>query len=116
MPLTLKKDVCRGARQRVQGTFTGHNGTVAKVSTPLKVAGCPPVVTLRRRGHRLSVRITAGRDGAAIRSATLTAPGAKRRAVKTRQTITLKRLPGKKAFRVVVKDKAKQSWTLKVKA
>lgn len=116
MPLTLKKDVCRGARQRVQGTFTGHNGTIAKVSTPLKVAGCPPVVTFKRRGHRLTVRITAGRDGAAIKSATLTAPGAKRRSVKTKQTITLRRLPGKKAFRVVVKDTAKQSWTLKMKA
>ena len=31
------------------------------------------------------------------------------------QTLTLKKLPGKKTFRLVVKDKAKQSWTLKVK-
>jgi hypothetical protein len=115
MPLTLKKDPCRGARQQVQGTFTGHNGRVANVSAPLKVVGCPPVVTLTRRGHRLTVRIKAGRDAAAIKSATLKAPGAKRRPVKATQTIRLKKLPGKKAFRVVVKDAAKQSWTLKVR-
>jgi hypothetical protein len=115
-PLLLARNVCTGPRQSVRGQFTGHNGAVAKVTAPLKVAGCPPVVTFKRRGHRLTVRITAGRDGAAIKSATLTAPGAKRRSVKTKQTITLRRLPGKKAFRVVVKDTAKQSWTLKVKA
>jgi hypothetical protein len=115
MPLTIRKDLCRGARQKVQGAFTGHNGTVANVSAPLKVDGCPPVVTLKRRGHRLTVRIQAGRDAPAFKSATLTVPGAKQRSVKARQTITLKRLPGKKAIRVVVKDKAKASWTFKVK-
>jgi hypothetical protein len=61
------------------------------------------------------VRITRGRDAAAIKSATITPPAAKRRSVKTKQTITLKRLPGGKTFRVVVKDKAKQSWTLKLR-
>jgi hypothetical protein len=79
MPLTLRRDVCTGPRQKVLGTFTAHSGKVANVSTPLKVAGCPPVVALTRRGHRLTVRITAGRDAAAIKSATLTPPGAKRR-------------------------------------
>jgi hypothetical protein len=116
MPLTIRKDLCHGSRQKVQGAFTGHNGRVANVSARLKISGCPPVVTLKRRGHRLTVRIKAGRDGAAIRSAKITPPHGKRRSVKTRQTIKLKRLPGKKRFRVVVKDKAKQSWTLKVRA
>jgi hypothetical protein len=115
MPLVIKKDVCRGARQKVQGTFTGHNGAVVKVSAPLKVEGCAPVVTLKRRGHRLTVRIKAGRDAPAVRSATLKAPGTKRRKVKTRQTITLRKLPGKQKVRVVVKDKAKQTWSFKVK-
>jgi hypothetical protein len=116
MPLTIRKDLCRGTRQKVQGAFTGHNGTVANVSAPLKVDGCPPVVALKRRGHRLTVRITAGRDAPAFKSATLKAPGAKRRSVKAKQTISLKKLPGKKAFRVVVKDASGQSWTVKVKA
>ncbi|WP_028062592.1 hypothetical protein [Solirubrobacter soli] len=115
MPLVIKKDLCRGARQKVQGAFTGHNGTVANVSAPLQVDGCPPVVSLKRRAHRLTVRITAGRDAPAFKSAALTAPGAKKRSVKARQTLTLKKLPGKKAIVLVVKDKANQSWTFKVK-
>jgi hypothetical protein len=73
-------------------------------------------VKLTRHGRRLSVRVTRGRDAAAIKSATITPPGAKRRSVKTKQTITLKKLPGRKTFRIVVKDTAKQSWTLKVRA
>jgi hypothetical protein len=116
MPLTLRSDVCHGARQQVRGAFTAHSGKVANVSAPLKVDGCPPVVKLTRHGRRLSVRITRGRDAAAIKSATITPPGTKRRSVKTKQTITLKKLPGRKTFRIVVKDKAKQSWTLKVRA
>ncbi|MDA0161540.1 hypothetical protein OM076_14785 [Solirubrobacter ginsenosidimutans] len=116
MPLTLRRDLCTGPRQTIRGTFTAHSGVVANVSARMKVAGCAPTVALTRHGHRLTVRITAGRDGAAIKSATLTAPGAKRRSVKTRQTITLKRLPGRKTFRVVVKDKAGESWTLKPRA
>jgi hypothetical protein len=116
MPLTVKKDLCRGARQRVRGAFTGHNGAVANVSAPLKVDGCPPVVTLKRRGHRLTLCTRAGRDAPAFKSATLKAPGAKKRRVKAKQAVTLKTLPGRKRFRVVVKDKANASWTFKLKA
>lgn len=115
-PLRLARDACTGARQRVQGTFTAHSGTVAKVSAPLRVAGCPPVVALKRRGHRLTVRITRGRDAAAIRSATIKPPGAKQRKVKARQTLRLAKLPGKRSFTVKVKDRAGQSWTIRARA
>jgi hypothetical protein len=113
-PLTLQSDACHGARQTVTGTLTAHNGAVAKVSAPLKVDGCPPVVGLTRRGNRLSVRITRGRDAAAIKSATISGPGLKQRKVKARQTLTLAQAPGRSAFRVVVKDASRRSWTLKV--
>jgi len=98
MPLTLKKDVCRGVRQRVQGTFTGHNGTIAKVSTPLKVAGCPPVVSLKRRHGRVALRVTPGRDAPKIKRSTLNG-----RRVKSLRT-------AKRKFRVVVRDAAGQTW------
>jgi hypothetical protein len=115
MPLVLKKNVCRGARAKILGTFTGHTGKVANVSAPLKVDGCPPVVKLKRRGHRLTVRIKAGRDAPRFKSASLKAPGTKKRSVKARQTITLKKLPGRKKVKVVVKDRANHSWSFKVK-
>jgi hypothetical protein len=116
MPLQLSRDVCRGPRQRVKGRFTAHSGAVASVSAPLKVDGCAPVVTLTRRGHRLSVRIARGRDAPAVKRATLTAPGAKRRAVKAKQTVKLRTLPGKRRFRVVVTDRSGHRWTFKLKA
>ena len=113
-PLVLSRDVCHGPRQTVTGALTGHNGTVTRLTTPLKVAGCPPVATLSRRGHKLSIRLTRGRDEAVLKSAKLTLPGAKARTVKTKQTLTLKRLPGRKqTVRLVVKDASGASWTLK---
>jgi hypothetical protein len=115
-PLKLSRDVCHGPRQTVRGTFTAHSGAVANVSAPLKIAGCPPVATLTRRGHRLTLRIARGRDGAAIKRATLQPPSLKRRSVKTRATLRVSKLPGKRAFRLVVRDAAGQSWTLKLRA
>jgi hypothetical protein len=100
----------------VLATLTGHNGAVAKLSAPLKVAGCPPIVALTLRGHKLSVRVTKGRDGAAIKRVTLRVPRAKARKVKAKQTLRLRRLPGKRKFHVVVKDAAKRTWTFNVRA
>ena len=100
----------------MRGSFTAHSGAVANVSAPLKIAGCPPVATLTRRGHRLTLRITRGRDGAAIKQAKLKPPGLKQRTVKARATLRLAKLPGKRTFRLVVKDAAGQSWTLKLRA
>ncbi len=111
-PLVLARDVCRGPRQTVRGTLTAHSGAVAKLSAPLKVAGCPPLATLTLRGRRVTVRLERGRDAPAIKSATLKAPGLKARRVKARQTLTLSRRPGSKPFRLVVKDASGQSWTL----
>ena len=74
-PLKLSRDVCHGSRQTVRGSFTAHSGAVANVSAPLKIAGCPPVASLTRRGHRLTLRITRGRDAAAIKQAKLKPPG-----------------------------------------
>jgi hypothetical protein len=113
-PLVLARDVCHGPRQTVTGALTGHNGTVTRLSTPLKVDGCPPVATLSRRGRKLSIRLTRGRDEAVLKSAKLTLPGAKARPVKAKQTLTLKRVPGRKqTVRLVVKDASGASWTLK---
>jgi hypothetical protein len=97
-PLQLQRNVCHGARQHVLATLTGHNGAVAKLKAPLKVAGCPPIVSLRLRGHNLSVRVTKGRDGAKIKR------------------VRVRKRPGKGRYRVVVKDAAKRTWTFKVRA
>jgi hypothetical protein len=87
-PLQLRRDVCHGPRQRVLATLTAHSGAVAKLSTPLHVAGCPPVATLRHG----RVRVVPGRDGARIRS--------------------VRRL---RRGRVAVKDAAGRTWRLKVR-
>ena len=115
-PLRLARDVCHGPRQTVRGSFTAHSGAVANVSARLKVAGCPPVATLTRRGHRLTLRVARGRDGAAIKQVTLKPPGLKQRRVKTRATLRIHKLPGRNVFRLVVKDAAKQTWTLRLRA
>jgi hypothetical protein len=115
-PLALQRDVCHGARQTVRGNLTAHSGAVRNVTARLKVAGCPPVVALTRRGHRLAVRVTPGRDGAAIKRVTLTPPGGKGRRVKAKQTVRLTRLPGRRTFRVKVVDRAGTSWAFKLRA
>jgi hypothetical protein len=97
-PLLLSRDVCHGARQSVLGQFTGHNGAVAKVTAPLKVAGCPPVVSLKRRGGKVTLRVTRGRDAPKIKRATLNG-----RRVKSLRTSAHK-------FRVVVRDAAGETW------
>jgi hypothetical protein len=97
-PLQLARDVCHGARQSVRGQFTGHNGAVAKVTARLKVAGCPPVVSLKRRGGKVSLRVTPGRDAPKVKRATLNG-----RRVKSLRT-------AKRKFRVVVRDAAGETW------
>jgi hypothetical protein len=86
-PLQLTRDVCHGPRQHVLATLTAHSGAVAKLSAPLKVAGCAPVATLRHG----RVRVTPGRDGARIRSVR------------------------RHGARVVVRDAAGATWRLKVR-
>ena len=103
-PLKTTRDVCHGRRQTVTGKLTGHNGKVASLRAPLKVAGCPPVVTLKRR----SIRVKRGRDGAAIRTVKL---GSKR--VKSSQRV---RVRAGKRYRITVIDRAKQTWKLTVRA
>jgi hypothetical protein len=116
-PLNLTRDVCHGARQAVRAQFSGHNGVQATISAPLRVVGCAPVASLTRRGHKLTLRLTRGRDAAALKRATLKPPGLKSRRVKTRTTtFTLAKLPGRKRFRVTVKDASGQSWTLELRA
>ena len=97
-PLLLARNVCTGPRQSVRGQFTGHNGAVAKVTAPLKVAGCPPVVSLKRRHGRVSLRVTPGRDAPKIKRATLNGHH-----VKSLRT-------SKRKFRVVVRDAAGETW------
>jgi hypothetical protein len=97
-PLLLARDVCHGARQSVRGQFSGHNGALAKVTARLKVAGCPPVVSLKRRHGRVTLRVTRGRDAPKIRRATLNG-----RRVKSLRT-------SKRRFRVVVRDAAGKTW------
>lgn len=96
-PLKLKKDACHGARELVIGKLTGHNGTVSNLTAKPKVIGCPPTVTLKRKGGKLRATAKPGRDGAKIRS------------VKVAKKAT------KKGYRVTVKDAAKETWKLVVK-
>ena len=107
-PLKLARDVCHGPRQTVLGTLTGHNGAVAHLTAPLKVIGCPPVVAITRRGGKVTLRVTPGRDEAAIKRVTLNGRRAKTR------TTTLRTARTK--FRVVVRDASGEQWTLKPKA
>ena len=102
-PLKLKRDVCHGKRQTVTGKLTGHNGKVANLRAPLKVAGCPPVVTLKRG----SIRVKPGRDGAKIRTVKLAG-----KRVKTSQRV---RLRAGKRYRVTVVDRGKETWKLTVR-
>jgi hypothetical protein len=115
-PLRLSRDVCAGARQTVGAQFTGHNGALANVSAPLHVDGCPPIASLIRRGHRFTLRVNAGRDAAAIKSATLRLPSGKTLTLKRNTSFRLAKLSGKRAFRLTVRDAAKQTWKLSLRA
>jgi hypothetical protein len=106
-PLTLQSDACHGARQRVSGTIAAHSGAIARISAPLKVAGCPPVVALTRRGRRVTLRVTRGRDAPAVKRVTLNGRRAKSRTTTVRTA--------RRTFRVVVRDAGGQTWTFKPK-
>jgi hypothetical protein len=95
-PLRLAKDACKGARQTAIGKLTGHNGVVSNLTAKLKVVGCPPTVTLKRKGGKLRATAKPGRDGAKIRS---TKVGART----------------KKGYKVTVKDRGGETWKLVVK-
>ena len=115
-PLRLGRDVCTGARQTVSAQFTGHNGTVANVSAPLHVDGCPPVASLIRRGHRFTLRVAAGRDAPAIKRATLRLPNGRTLALTRSTTFRLAGRPGRRAFHLTVTDAAGQTWRLSLRA
>jgi len=95
-PLRLAKDACKGARQTAIGKLTGHNGAASDLTAKLKVIGCPPTVTLKRKGGKLRATAKPGRDGAKIRS---TKVGART----------------KKGYKVTVKDRGGETWKLVVK-
>jgi hypothetical protein len=118
-PLNLTRDICHGPRPNVRAQFSAHSGAQATVTAPLKVSGCPPVASLTRRGHTLTLRISSGRDAAAVERATVTPPaglGLGRRTLKRSATLHVRRLPGKRAFRVAVRDASAQWWTLRLRA
>jgi hypothetical protein len=128
-PLQLTRDACRGPRQSVRARFTAHNGADVRASTRLRVEGCAPVATLRRRGHRLTLRIKRGRDAPALRRTTLKLPtglgrvrarGLKGRTLKLRtpRTTTLRvtKLPRKRVFGLTVRDANRQTWKLTLRA
>jgi hypothetical protein len=102
-PLRLKRDVCRGPRQHLTGKLSGHNGKDANLRARLKVVGCPPKVTLKRR----SIRVKPGRDGARIRSVKLG-----KRKVKTKQRV---RLRAGKRYHVTIVDRKGERWRLNVR-
>jgi hypothetical protein len=87
-PLTLKTDACHGKRQRVTAVMTAHSGATVNLTTPLKIKGCPPVVSVKRG----KVKVKPGRDGA-----------------------KLKRVSKVKRGRVTVTDRAGQKWTVRVR-
>jgi hypothetical protein len=103
-PLEISKDVCHGARQRVTAALTAHSGAKVNLSTPLRIAGCPPTVTLKK--GRLKVK--PGRDGAPIKRVKL---GSKK--VKASQRVKVKR---NKRYTVTVTDITKQTWKIRVRA
>src|SRR5262249_2937960 len=97
-PLLLARNVCTGPRQTVRGQFTGPNGAVTRLAARLKAGGCPPVVSLKRRGGKVTLRVTRGRDAPKIKRATLN--GRRVKSLRTRAH----------RFRVVVRDAAGETW------
>lgn len=91
-PLKSTRDVCHGKRERVTGSFTAHNGAKVNLSTPLKIAGCPPTAKVSKRGK---VTVKPGRDGAKIKS--------------------IKKARSGRYYKLTIKDRAKQTWKLRVK-
>jgi hypothetical protein len=85
----------------VLATLTAHSGATAKLSAPLKVAGCPPLASV----HRGRLRVAAGRDGARIKRVTI---GGHR----VRNGHALRR---GHTYRLVVKDASGATWKLKVR-
>src|ERR1700754_1247559 len=102
-PLRMSQDACHGKRQTVLGTFNAHNGATVKLSSKLKVDGCPPVVTLKRKG----ITVKPGRDGAKIRTVKLGT-----RKVKASQRLKLR---AGKRYKVTVTDAGKETWKLTVR-
>ncbi|HEX6025622.1 MAG TPA: hypothetical protein VFZ00_26755 [Solirubrobacter sp.] len=102
-PLRLKRDVCRGPRQYMTAKLTGHSGKVTSLRARMKVAGCPPRVTLKRN----RIRVKPGRDAAKLRSVRLG-----KRKVRTSQRL---RLRVGKRYRVTVVDRKGQRWRLNVR-
>ncbi len=77
-PLVASRDLCRGARPRLGAEFTAHSGATAKLSAPLRVAGCAPFGTLAVRGRTLTLRVSPARDGTELKRVTVTLPRALR--------------------------------------
>jgi hypothetical protein len=102
-PLQLRSDACRGKRRHALATLTAHSGAVAHLKAPLKVAGCPPVVKLRKG----RIHVTRGRDGAKLRKITL-----RGHRVRSGQRVRLRR---HHTYRLTVKDAAHRTWHLKVR-
>jgi hypothetical protein len=90
-PLRLQGDACHGARQKVTGTFVGHSGAKASLSAPLKIAGCPPVATLKHN----RIKVKPGRDGAKIKR--------------------VKKVKRGNRYRLTVTDRAGHTWKLSVR-
>ena len=104
-PLKLNHDACTGNRLKAGAAFTGHNGVKKTVSATFKVIGCPPIVSVKRHGHRYTIRVTPGRDGAKIKKTSLTKP--RKLSFKRTKTLTFTKKP---KLRLTVKDAAGQTW------
>jgi hypothetical protein len=92
--LVTGRNLCRGKAPRIAAELTGHNGVVANLRRQMRVTGCKPIATLRRRGGALRLRVTAARSGAALRRVRVKLPESARaraRAGKRRLRSTLRR-------------------------
>ncbi|MEA2291646.1 MAG: hypothetical protein QOF17_666 [Solirubrobacteraceae bacterium] len=70
-PLRVLGDPCTGTRLRMTMTATGHNGATVAVPAPVRIRGCPIVVTGRRARGGLRLKVHRGRDAAKLRRVTV---------------------------------------------
>jgi hypothetical protein len=64
----LTRSMCTGKVPRIRAELAGHNGRGARLSRAVKVTGCKPTATLRKRGSTLRLRVSSARNGPPLRT------------------------------------------------
>jgi hypothetical protein len=68
LAVKLARNVCTGNVPRIRADLAGHNGRNARLSRAMKVTGCKPTATLRKRGSTLRLRVSSARGGPPLRT------------------------------------------------